>query len=309
VHVSGWTFVMIFLNWMQMKPKTLILRAAGTNGDKELAHAFELAGASTEFVHVNQLLESPNLLDDFQLLAFPGGFSYGDDIASGRILANQLHHHMAEPLRRFVGAGKPVIGVCNGFQILVKTSLLPGAIGGRTGQTCTLAHNTTGRFIDQWVTLGVQPSKCIWTSSRQGAVGSEQGAVGRGQDAVGSGQGGGKSASSYVLELPIAHGEGRFVPADDNVRKALWDNGQVALVYTRPDGSAASGESPHNPNGSVDDIAGVCDATGLVFGLMPHPERYTHPTHHPAWTRQKPLPDEGRGLQIFRNAVRYVGGK
>jgi len=258
-----------------MKPKTLILRAAGTNCDKEAAHAFELAGATTELVHVNRLLQNPDILEDFQLLAFPGGFSYGDDIASGRILANQLNHHLAGPLRKFIDAGKPVIGICNGFQILVKTNLLPGAVGGRTGQTCTLAHNESGRFIDRWVTVAPKPGKCIWTE--------------------------GVDAS---LDLPIAHGEGRFVPGDESVRRALWDNGQVALVYSKPDSAYAM--DPYNPNGSVDDIAGVCDETGLVFGLMPHPERYLYPFNHPAWTRQKPLSEVGRGLQIFKNAVNHA---
>jgi phosphoribosylformylglycinamidine synthase len=250
-----------------MKPQTLILRAAGTNCDAETAYAFQLAGAETQAVHVNRLLEDAGILDDYQILAFPGGFSYGDDINSGRILANQLRHHLAEPLRRFIDAGKPVIGICNGFQILVKTDLLPGPLAGKTGQTCTLTHNDSGRFIDRWVKLEPQKSKCIWT---------------QGLD---------------PLELPIAHGEGKFVPANDAVRKALWDSQQVALTYGGDDKAC---------NGSVDCIAGVCDASGLVFGLMPHPERYVDPTQHPAWTRQKPLPEVGRGLAIFQNAVKYA---
>src|SRR5882757_4081164 len=176
-----------------MKPLTLILRCAGTNCDAETAHAFELAGARTERVHVNRLLENPGLLNDAQLLAFPGGFSYGDDINSGRILANQLRHHLAEPLKDFIAAGKPVIGICNGFQVLVKTDLLPGPLGGLTGQTCTLTHNDSGRFIDQWGKLEPVKSKCIWTQNLS------------------------------PLELPIAHGEGKFVPANDAVRQALHD--------------------------------------------------------------------------------------
>jgi phosphoribosylformylglycinamidine synthase len=250
-----------------MKPLTLILRCAGTNCDAETAHAFELAGARTERVHVNRLLENPSLLAEAQLLALPGGFSYGDDINSGRILANQLRHHLADPLRDFIAAGKPVIGICNGFQVLVKTDLLPGPLGGLAGQTCTLAHNDSGRFIDRWVKLEPHPSPCIWTQNLS------------------------------PLELPIAHGEGKFVPANESVRKVLWDQKRVALTYAGEDQTC---------NGSVDCIAGVCDATGLVFGLMPHPERYVDPTQHPAWTRQKPLPDVGAGLAIFRNAVQYA---
>ncbi len=270
-----------------MKPKTLILRTAGTNCDVETAHAFRLAGADTESVHVNRLIERPELLGNFQILAIPGGFSYGDDIAAGRILANQIAGHLADAVRTFVDGGRPVIGICNGFQVLVKTNLLPGAIGGRSGQTCTLAHNHSGRFIDRWVHLATRAGQCIWTKDLSDAGGPA------------------------TLELPIAHGEGRFVPADESVQKALWDNGQVAVVYARDDGSPAGGVEPANPNGSVDDIAGICDATGLVFGLMPHPERYVDPVQHPAWSRRAwaggmELPAAGQGLRIFRNAVRHV---
>jgi phosphoribosylformylglycinamidine synthase I len=258
-----------------MKPRTLILRTAGVNCDQETAHAFELAGATAEFLHVNQLLERPERMADYQLLAVPGGFSYGDDIAAGRIFANQIRHHLADAFSAFFDAQKPIIGVCNGFQVLVKTDLLPGRLAGREGQTCTLTNNDCGRFVDRWVHLAARSKKCVWT------------------------------AGIERLELPIAHGEGKFVTADDGVRKSLWDNDQVVLVYVRPDGSPAAGQAPANPNGSVDDIAGVCDASGLVFGLMPHPERYVDPVQHPAWTR-RPGASAGEGLKIFSNAVRYV---
>ena len=258
-----------------MKPRTLILRTAGTNCDAETAYAFELAGAEAEKIHINRLLESPALLENFQMLAFPGGFSYGDDIAAGRILANQVAHHLRDDLRRFVEAGKPIIGICNGFQVLVRTELLPGPLAGRGGQTCTLAHNDHGHFLDRWVHLGARKGRCVWT---------------RGLD---------------QLELPIAHGEGKFVPPDEAYRRALWENGQVVLVYTKANGSPADGEFPANPNGSVDDIAGVCDASGLVFGLMPHPERFVDATQHPAWTR-RPRDGVGQGLQFFRNAVEHA---
>jgi phosphoribosylformylglycinamidine synthase len=258
-----------------MKPAALILRSAGTNCDLETAHAFELAGARVDYVHINRLMQQKDLLDEYQILAFPGGFSYGDDIAAGRILANQIAQHLRDVLLDFVAAGKPVIGVCNGFQVLVKTDLLPGSVGGRTGQTCTLAHNDNGRFTDKWVHVSPRGNRCIWT------------------------------AGLSTIELPIAHGEGKFVPADEQVRQALWDNGQVAMVYAKPDGSPAAG-GPGNPNGSADDIAGICDASGLVFGLMPHPERHVDPTQHYAWTRQRPLPAEGAGLRVFRNAVDHV---
>jgi phosphoribosylformylglycinamidine synthase len=248
-----------------MRPRTLILRAAGVNCDGETAHAFRRAGADAELLHVNRLLEAPKLLEDFQILAIPGGFSYGDDIAAGKILANQLAGHLGEALRKFVESYKPAIGICNGFQVLVKTNLLPGPLGGRTGQTCTLTNNDIGRLIDRWVKLRAVKSKCIWT------------------------------AGLTELELPIAHGEGKFVPADEAVRKELWERQQVALVYEQD-----------NPNGSVDAIAGVCDASGLVFGLMPHPERHLDGIQHPAWSSRRKGDGQGDGLQVFRNAVNCV---
>jgi len=249
-----------------VKPKTLILRTAGTNCDSETAHAFELSGATAERVHLNRLIENPSLINDYQLMAIPGGFSYGDDIAAGRILANQIMHHLRDAFRAFVEAGKPIIGICNGFQVLVKTDLLPGPIvAGAAGQTATLTHNDSGRFICKWVGLRPVSAKCIWT-----------------QDLG-------------PIELPIAHGEGKFVPANEAVRKALRANDQIALVY--------SGE---NPNGSTDAIAGVCDTTGLVFGLMPHPERHVRADQHPAWSRSAAGGAQGQGLKMFRNAVAYV---
>src|SRR3954463_1850948 len=191
-----------------MKPQVLILRTAGVNCDQETAHAFELVGAQSVFMHVNRLLEDPSKLADFQILAVPGGFSYGDDIAAGRIFANQITHHLKAPLQSFVAAGKPIIGICNGFQVLAKTDLLPGPIAGEVGQTCTLTNNDSGRFVDRWVHLAPRSKKCIWT------------------------------ADLDQIELPIAHGEGKFIPANDRIRKALWDNDQVALVYMNEDGSS-----------------------------------------------------------------------
>ena len=259
-----------------MQPKTLVLRAAGTNCDAETAFAFTKAGATSEAVHINRLLENPKLLDAYQILAIPGGFSYGDDIAAGKILANQLRIHLREAMHRFVEAGKPVIGICNGFQVLVKTDLLPGPVGGLTGQTCTLTNNDCARYIDRWVHLGARGNTCIWTRGVQS------------------------------MELPIAHGEGKFVPGSPAALQALWNGEQIALVYVKANGDTARGQLPENPNGSIDDIAGVCDATGLVFGLMPHPERHIDPTQHPAWTTRGNLEKDGDGLQIFKNAVKHV---
>jgi phosphoribosylformylglycinamidine synthase len=261
-----------------MKPKTLVLRTAGTNCDEETAHAFELAGSQAQRVHLNRLLENPAMLADYQILAIPGGFSYGDDIAAGRIFANQITHHLHDLLRRFIDDGKPVIGICNGFQVLIKTDLLPGEIAGKSGQNCTLSNNDRGRFVDRWVHLRAKSGKCIWT------------------------------AGIDCLELPVAHGEGKFVPADASIRKALWDEDRVALIYTKPDGSPGAGEFPHNPNGSTDDIAGVCDQSGLVLGLMPHPERFVSLVQHPAWghRNQQHISFTASGKKLFSNAVKHA---
>jgi len=247
-----------------MTPQTLILRTAGTNCDQELAHGFELAGAATTTLHLHELIDDPRKLEDFDLVGFPGGFSYGDDIAAGRIFANRLKHRLQEPLLAAIDRGVAMIGPCNGFQVLVKLGLLPDPHAG--GQQVTLAHNNSGRFIDRWTPMAVAPeSVCIWT----------------------------KGLEDH--DLPIAHGEGRFTAPED-VLDQLEANGQVALRYGQ------------NPNGSVRDIAGVCDPTGLVFGLMPHPERFLHPTNHPQWTRRGEafLDQTPIGLRYFQNAVEYV---
>ncbi|MDB5327757.1 MAG: phosphoribosylformylglycinamidine synthase [Phycisphaerales bacterium] len=249
-----------------MKPKTLILRTAGTNCDGETAHAFELAGATVDVIHLNRILEQPTLLDGYQMLALAGGFSYGDDIAAGRILANQITQRLGDDVRRFIDAGKPVIGICNGFQVLVKTDLLPGKIGdAKAGQqSATLTHNDCGRFVCEWIRVKSVSKKCVWT------------------------------ADLGEIELPIAHGEGKFVTKSPAVLAALHENDQIALTYVGT-----------NPNGSTDAIAGVCDESGLVLGLMPHPERHVRADQHPAWTSRAVL-GEGQGLTIFRNAVRHV---
>jgi phosphoribosylformylglycinamidine synthase len=251
-----------------MTVKTLIIRTAGTNCDRELAHAFELAGSAVDTVHLNQLLKAAQVLEQVDVIAFPGGFSYGDDIAAGRILANRLRHRLLEPLRDAVQRGVAVIGICNGFQVLVKLGLLPDPNAPQMTQTVTLSDNTCGRFVDRWVRLhGDRQSTCIWT---------------RGLDELG---------------LPIAHGEGRFVCESDQLLEQLRRNGQVALRYDPAD----------NPNGSVDDIAGICDPSGLILGLMPHPERYVHPTHHPQWARHGAAADrEPAGLGMLRNAVNHM---
>ncbi len=250
-----------------MKPKTLIMRTAGTNADVELAHAFEVAGADTEFVHLNRLIKNPAHLGEFDLLGVPGGFSYGDDISAGRIYATRVRHRLYGALREFVLAGKPVIGICNGFQLLVKTGLLPGfelPQDTAPAQLATLTDNTIPQYVDRWVGIRTpEQTPCIWT---------------KGLD---------------EFDLPIAHGEGRFVSTPD-VLARLNELGQIAIRYTS------------NPNGSMEDVAGICDPTGLVFGLMPHPERYVTHENHPCATRDGMGGEMPAGLAMFINAVEYA---
>jgi len=254
---------------MSDAPRTLIVRSAGTNCDAEMRFAFEQAGASTEAIHVNRLIEQPSVFERVDLVGFPGGFSYGDDIAAGRILANRLRQKLLDPIRAAVERGVPMIGVCNGFQVLVKMGLLPEPTG---EQAATLADNLSGRFVDRWVGVRTPVDTCcVWTR--------------------GLGE----------FELPVAHGEGRFVPRDGGSLQRWRERGQIALTYAPDD----------NPNGSADDVAGICDPTGLVLGLMPHPERFVQPTQHPAWTRRRADGEAvtPRGLDMFQNAVNHVKAK
>ena len=261
-----------------MAPRVLILRAPGTNCDEETAHAFALAGGVPERWHVNRLLENPKQLAEFQVLCLPGGFSYGDDIAAGRILGNQIRHHLSGTLQTFRDAGKLILGICNGFQILLKTELL--LANDAAGPTATLAANESGKFEDRWVRLATSGSKCAFLTD------------------------------IAELELPVAHGEGKFVPRDERVLTSLRESGQLVLAYAplNPQLSTFNAQPsvpyPDNPNGAIADVAGVCDATGRVFGLMPHPERFVDPTQHPNWTRG-PKREVGEGLRVFQNAVRY----
>lgn len=253
-------------------PRVLVLRAPGTNCDVETAFAFEQAGGLPSRIHINRLRESQELLDDFQILCLPGGFSYGDDIAAGKILAEQMQHDLGQVLREFHEQGKLILGICNGFQVLIKSGVLLPV--DEVGPKATLAWNDSGRFEDRWVETSVEGTKCVFLQ------GIER------------------------MFLPIAHAEGKFVPRDDQVLSALESNGQLVLRYCNPDGTPPNG-FPENPNGSVAHVAGCCDETGRVFGLMPHPERHLDPTNHPAWTRMPTLPAEGDGCAIFRNAIRY----
>ena len=252
------------------QPHVIILRAPGTNCDRETALAFERAGAQTEIVHVNRLLEKPDVLQRFQVLCVPGGFSYGDDIAAGRILAMQLSHHLAEPIRRFRDDDKLILGICNGFQTLIKAGVLAM---GEDGPAATLAWNDSGRFEDRWVALRTEGSKCVFLRGIERMV------------------------------LPVAHAEGKFVPRDEQTLRRMETAGELVLRYAG-DEPATELSYPANPSGSVAGVAGICDATGRIFGLMPHPERHIDPTHHPRWTRGEAGP-AGDGLPVFLNAVSY----
>ncbi len=251
-----------------MELKVLILRAPGINRDADAALACELAGAYPERIHVNRLIEGSIRLTDYAMLVIPGGFSYGDHLGAGRLLAVDLIHRLGEELERFVADGRPVIGICNGFQVLVKAGLLPGPL--RQPPRVTLTTNESRQFECRWVQLeAVANSRCLFTRGIE-----------------------------RPIEVPVAHGEGRIAVRDEATLSELERNGLVALRYL-------GDRYPDNPNGSPHAIAGLCNAQGNVLGLMPHPENAVLPHQHPRWTRE-PARYEGDGLQIFRNAVRYA---
>lgn len=258
-----------------MSPRVLILRAPGSNCDQETAFAFETAGGRPEVVHLNRVLENPKLAEGFQILAIPGGFSYGDDLSAGRIFGNQMRHHLRGCLEEFKAAGKLIIGICNGFQILIKSGVL---LPDRADEPiATLTLNESGKFEDRWIHLRVANDKCVFLR------GIER------------------------MYLPIAHAEGQFIARDAATLQRLDAAGRLVLRYAMPsDFRPPTPDSlpfPHNPNGAQLNVAGMCDETGRVFGLMPHPERHIDPTHHPRWTRERR--ERGDGLAVFENAIRY----
>ena len=265
--------------------RVLVLRAAGTNCDVETEFAWQAAGATADRVHVRRVIEQPQLLDDYQVLTIPGGFSYGDDISAGRVLAAQLERHLLGRIRDFIDAGKLVLGICNGFQVLVKVGLLPDGAGNGSKRVCTITYNDPPGFQDRWIRLRANDTPCVFLEPGR------------------------------HYELPIAHGEGRVVFASQEDHEQVVRTRQNALCYVPPPGGAhdtngiAHGRhgraTLYNPNGSVGDIAGLCDRSGRVLGLMPHPERFITWTQHPCWTSQPPR-DPGDGLAFFHRAVAYV---
>jgi phosphoribosylformylglycinamidine synthase len=268
--------------------RALVVSGFGINCDYETEYALSRAGARAERVHINALIElcrAGRGLEPYHILAVDGGFSWADDHGAGVLLGLKLGSHMGDHLARFIEAGRLVMGICNGFQALVNMGLLPGLDRDYTARTVALTANDCGNFRNDWVRLAVDPAtRCIYT---------------RGIEA---------------LELPVRHGEGKFFAAPEIIAR-LQAAGQVALRYAGPDGRPAQGAFPANPNGSLDDIAGICDETGRIIGLMPHPEAFHHLTNHPHWTRdldrlkrqgRSPETLDGQGLKIFRNAVAFV---
>jgi len=265
-----------------MKPKVILITGYGINSEEETAVCFNWAGAETEIVHINDLISGEKKLDQYQILVLPGGFSYADDTGSGNAVANKLRNNMEEEVLKFAQEDKLVIGICNGFQMLANLGLTP-AIDNKYGERqAALMHNNTARLQCRWVKVKNHSSKCVWTKDID------------------------------LLRLPISHGEGNFY-ADQATHKKMLENDQIVFRYVMPDGSTANGHFPENPNGAMDDIAGICDPSGRILGLMPHPERNNSFTNEENWTLEKEkiirsggvLPEKGAGLKIFENAVQY----
>ena len=263
----------------------LVLTGYGLNCDYETAYAFELAGARAHRVHINALIDGQARLDDYHILVFGGGFGWGDDHGAGVIQAVRMKTHVGRNILEFIKNNNLVIGICNGFQALVNLGLLPGFDQDYQRRSVAITYNDCGNFRDQWVKLTINPdAPCIFTRGLEN------------------------------IELPIRHGEGKFY-SDDQTIARLAAGRQVVMQYALPDGSPADQQFPFNPNGSLHDIAGICDPTGRIFGLMPHPEAYNHWTNHPDWPRRKEelkragqdMPtDLTPGVRIFKNAVEYM---
>ena len=274
-----------------MPVRALVLTGYGLNCDYETDYSLKLAGAESHRVHVNELImgeasDTVAKLDQYHILVLGGGFSWADDHGAGVILASKLKFNVAQEIEEFLQQGKLIIGICNGFQALVNLGLLPGFEKSYQERRLAVTYNDSGNFINVWVNLKVNAeSPCLFTEGLS------------------------------HIELPVRHGEGKFIGSDEDI-SLLFKNNQVVMQYADEKGDAANGQWPMNPNGSLSDIAGICDPTGRIFGLMPHPEAFNHYTNHPDWTRRKESlirqgssiePEEGDGIRIFRNAVEYIG--
>jgi len=262
------------------KPKVLIVTGYGFNCEKETEYVFRLADGEPEQVHLNDLLLGEKSLDSYHIMAFIGGFCYGDHIAAGRVVANKFKFNLARPLQKYISDGKLIIGICNGFQVLTKLGVLPGFDSDYRTQKTTLAMNDSGHYEDRWVHLAVnKKSNCVFT---------------KGID---------------MMYLPVRHGEGKFCTESEEVTVSLFKNNQVVLQYINPEDGLPTLEYPYNPNGSLEAITGMCDPTGRIFGMMPHPEAFSSPYNHPNWVRlriDKKIPEEGQGVRIFKNAVNFI---
>jgi phosphoribosylformylglycinamidine synthase len=260
------------------KPTVLVLRSPGTNCDLETVYAFELAGANVISIHINELIDKPIAAEKCQVLCFPGGFSYGDDISAGRILASRFQNHLSDLIEKFREEDRLMLGICNGFQVMMRMGVFfDQGTSSVAKSPATLTWNRQGRFEDRWVHLK--------TSSHQSPF----------------------LKDIESIYLPMAHAEGRFVFRSEIARGQMAQQNQIALQYCDSDGQTSETILPYpvNPNGADLNVAGITDSTGRFFGLMPHPERHLFPTHHPTWTRTETLPEYGEGLAIFQNAVRY----
>jgi phosphoribosylformylglycinamidine synthase subunit PurQ / glutaminase len=270
--------------------KALVLTGYGLNCDYETDFSLKIAGAQSERLHINELIGSKKgdarlSLDNYHILVLGGGFSWADDHGAGVIMATRLRYTIGEQIEEFIGKGKLVLGICNGFQALVNLGLLPGIDGDYRSRKVAITYNDSGNFIDTWVKLTVkEDTTCVFTRGFS------------------------------TLELPVRHGEGKFF-AEQPVIDELFERRQVAMQYVDTQGNLAQGSWPLNPNGSLCDIAGICDSTGRIFGLMPHPEAYNHYTNHPDWVAKREQlaregraieREEGEGIAIFRNAVTYI---
>ena len=265
-----------------MQPKALVITGYGINCEEETAKCFELSGGTAEIIHINDLIDAPEKLKEAQILAFPGGFSYGDDTGAGNAIANKMKNHLKEQILSFAQEDKLVLGLCNGFQMITNLGLVPATDEKYGERQAALMHNRQARYECRWVYTKVASQKCIWTRDIE------------------------------ILHVPIAHGEGNFY-TEEEIAKKLKANDQIAMTYCHPDGSPANGDFPTNPNGAMLDIAGICDPSGRIFGFMPHPERFNSFTNEEGWQLEKerliragePLPKTGQGMKIFQNAIDY----
>ncbi|MCF7791388.1 MAG: phosphoribosylformylglycinamidine synthase I [Victivallales bacterium] len=265
-----------------MEVKSLIITGYGLNCETETKAAFDYCGATSDLIHLNDILKEKNILNSYHILSFIGGFSFGDHLGGGTVFANKVKYGLKEQITEFIKSGKLIIGICNGFQTLIRMGLLPGLKENYfTSQKVALDWNDSGVFRDSWVTLKTNPeSPCVFIKDIN------------------------------KIELPIRHGEGKFV-AEKDILDELESENLVAFRYADKNGRPTS-QFPYNPNGSLNNIAGICDPTGRIFGLMPHPEAYLSPYNHPNWRTAKEsgtLRCEGAGTLIFRNAVEYIKEK